>query len=1160
MPISPLETAGAQIQPTSAAPLHTNEFFTGLWTNGNPLGPGAVPFLYQRFYAAQRYDRLIDGANIEISTRLTPMRRPGSSVYNSSLFPPINRFFEFRGFTATDEVIHLLADCDGSANQLPNSDFSGGTTGWTFQAPWILGYGGIPKPPGLGNLPVFTGPGTAAVASTQHIACTPGTMISASCWGLGEVGASGTACLRINWYDASNALITINNSASVPNTYVWTYLTLNVAAPAGAAYATIDFAVYSSTSGGPRWACWGFTGGYYPTAGSVREVTQPNTNTVLWTKDPAAGRTSFVSDGNTVYAGDGKNTHKWVTSGQIWTPNYQTHTGDFIVDSNGNLEWSVGPQTATIAYIQIDDTPAHDRLVTLWFSPATPLNIKNNVSLTLSGLTTVAALNGTSAPVAVESSLQVSFTVSGSALPITSYSSETGSATTGTGISGAAAPAWATNPGQVTQDLGNQWVNIGSGVQDWGDVGPANAPIVTQAAAASIYQNWAANTWYAPTFVIFDSNGNLQQLTTAGVTKTGSPPSWATAAGATTADGTAVWTNKGSGAWAAGATHAVGDAIVATFTYYTKTQIYDQDTKRWITDTVATTVTCQFKCTTAGVSGSSTPRWANGVGTITTDGSVIWTNQGTAAGWPGAAQTLSLQSIVLGSLGNAQIVQNMGESGPAAPTWQTAPGATTTDNTLSWLNNGPYSAANTGAWIWAYSGFNSITQEITNPSPMSQPIVVAAGKHAVIQGLGLANPPWDEIILWRTQQGGSTLLYEDQFPNPGAGQTWIYTDSNPDSELNLQFPAPIMGENGNDPPDSAFVPICFYLGRIWGFVNQQLRWTGGPDTVTGAGNSTMPAKNRFTFPAKGVMLWPTSIGLIVYTTSDIWAVLGQGTSNSPFYAINFQAGIGMASQDAFTVNGSTAYAMITSHQVMSMDPGAGEVEVGFPIGDIFDGFDPSSVYLSWHQAASRDSALYVADGSSLWYRMAAVAAPESGNVWSPAAVVAAPGKVKAIASIEISPGHKILVMGPSVDGHPILMRDTTTNADAGAMYAAHATVASVVLAQPGGTAGLQFVVTEEKMFTGATPIVVKILFDEILFGSPSITAADFRQLRHITPDPPNLPLSKSVRTQRHWAAQDANTVIKCRHYQQDLSWPAENFANELYTNTIYGRLPEKARK
>ena len=1038
MPISPLETAGAQIQPTSAAPLHTNEFFTGLWTNGNPLGPGAVPFLYQRFYSAQRYDRLIDGLNIEISTRLTPIRRPGHTVYNPGPFPAIARFYEFRGFTATDEVIRLMADCDGAP-------------------------------------------------------------------------------------------------------------------------------------------------------GSVREVTQPTTNTVLWTKAAGAGRTSFVSDGNTLYAGDGTTTHKWVASAASWTAGKQWNTGDFIVDSNNNIEQAVGAQTANIAYIKIVDVlipgppVSHQRIVTLWFSSATPLNVKNGVSLNMAGLTTVPFLNGTSGTltrIVSATQMEMTFTFAGTLPPVTAYSAETGTASTGTGISGGSVPAWNPTQGQVTQDGGNQWYNAGGAVQPWGGAGPASAPTITQTVTPSIYPQWQANTWYAPggTFVILDSNGNLQQLVGPAaptVIQTGAAaPTWATTPGTITTESggsaNAQWKCVGPSGWIANTAYAVGASVVATYTYYITVPV---TTYTWNGYTQVPTVTLVqqpvtatslFVCTQAGTSGPATPNWTNGVGTVTAEASpstVAWKNAGNAPAWPGATQTLSLAAKVMDTHNNVETAQQTAESG-ATVTWTSGGlGSVTVDGAQTWVNGGPYGSPGNAPWQWAYSGKNSITGEISTASPISLPFTPPAGYLPVIQGQGMANPPWDTIVLWRTQAGGSTLLYEDQFTNPGPTQTWIYTDSNPDSLLNLQQMAPIAGTNGNDPPDSSFIPICFYLGRIWGFVNNQLRWTGGPDTVTGAGNSTMPSKNRFTFPAKGVMLWPTSIGLIVFTSSDMWAVLGQGTSQSPFYAVNFQAGIGMASQDAFGVNGSTAYAMITSHQVMSMDPGAGEVEVGFPIGDLFDAnFDPALAYVTWHQGSNKDSAVYVANGDSYWHRMAAVAAPESGNVWSPAAVMAAPGRVKAMASIEISPGHKVLVAGPAVAGNAILKRDYSVNSDNAVAYAAHGTVASVILAQPGGTAGLQFVVTEEKMIAGASPVVVKILFDEILFGSPDITIADFRQLRNITPDPPNLPPSKSVLTQRHWAAQDASTVITCRHYQQDFSWPAEDHPSELFTNTIYGRLPQKARK
>jgi hypothetical protein len=87
MPTSPLTQAGAVSDPSKYAALHTNRFFTGLWTHRNPLRDAAVPFLYEKFYGGTRFDSLIGGVNAEVTSRLTMARRPGQSVYNSQTFP-----------------------------------------------------------------------------------------------------------------------------------------------------------------------------------------------------------------------------------------------------------------------------------------------------------------------------------------------------------------------------------------------------------------------------------------------------------------------------------------------------------------------------------------------------------------------------------------------------------------------------------------------------------------------------------------------------------------------------------------------------------------------------------------------------------------------------------------------------------------------------------------------------------------------------------------------------------------------------------------------------------------------------------------------------------------------------------------------------------------
>ena len=64
--------------------------------------------------------------------------------------------------------------------------------------------------------------------------------------------------------------------------------------------------------------------------------------------------------------------------------------------------------------------------------------------------------------------------------------------------------------------------------------------------SATILGPWAASFAYALGALILDSNGNVQQCTTAG-TSGASQPTWPTVRGETVADGSAVWTLNSTG-------------------------------------------------------------------------------------------------------------------------------------------------------------------------------------------------------------------------------------------------------------------------------------------------------------------------------------------------------------------------------------------------------------------------------------------------------------------------------------------------------------------------------------------------------------------------------------------------------------------------------------
>lgn len=894
------------------------------------------------------------------------------------------------------------------------------------------------------------------------------------------------------------------------------------------------------------------------TATAVYDGTGPNRKTLIWTKSAGAGKTSFQSVGNTLYMANGKDNVKWVRSAIVWDAQTEFAQGEFIVDSNNNLQLAIGGQTANIANVQIQGN-----VLTLFFSPTTPLDdLPVNAQLALSGLTTAAFLNGQTVTItAVPNSLQVqaNFVHADYA-----FAADTGAATTGTGESGAVAPGWSAVQGAVTLDGGLQWVCRGSSVQTWGITTPGSAPSATQVPAPSIYPAWQANTWYAPTaFAIVDSNGNIQQLTTAGTTG-GAAPAWNAATGGTTNDNTCVWTNLGPAARAASTNVTLGTIISVTWTYYiTITQYYWNGHESVPeTEQVPVTQTAMFRCVTAGETSAvatSAIAWTNGLNTTVQDGSAVWQNIGAQQTWAsfGAAAALSLDTKVLDSNFNIQAVQTRGKSGAAAPVWASSQGSITSDNSTTWSNTGPFGAANTGAWMWGYSYGNSIAGHSGTMSPQSAPLIVAAGQQPVIQGVGSADAQDDTIYIWRTAQGQSVFLLLDQVPNPGGGKPFIYTDTTADTGLGLNI-APTASQN--NPPPAGLTGLCYHLGHVWGVAGNVLYRSMGPDVNFGNGNEAWAPVSNYQLPELAVGTISATIqngALLVCGNANMYIVMG--TSSSTFTAPRtFMAGVGFASWDAITVVGSTIYGFTSNSKFVSLDPSGGYIECGFPIGDQFTNtttgnnfggvpvgalYNPSSTYVAWNERNSGDSGIYVADGVVGWFRYSPVAAPESGYLWSPRAAIV--GGTSAVQSIETEIGVQTLLVGPQADG-PILMRDETVFTDNEEDYTAcYVTIGSVVLCEPGEIAEVAFV-TLDSLRIGSQPQV------GMLYGEISSTATiPFDMMDPTDVDPPDLPPSETLFNDRYMTMHDG-ICPKCRHCQVMISWPAQQVGDELLAHAIYG--------
>jgi len=830
----------------------------------------------------------------------------------------------------------------------------------------------------------------------------------------------------------------------------------------------------------------------------VLDGTPPNKKVVM-TKSAGAGRTRFLSIGTQLFMANGVDQKKWTQASKTWQPSTQFNDGDFIIDSNGNIQYIVPSAQATatitnVAVVQVQtNIPVHPGdpifykyFLVLTFSAAAP-RWALNTSITFTGLTGYTALNGQTYVNTTHINVpgQPVPTVNQSVFPWTgpSYASaaDTGTATGGSsssGISGGTAPAWNATVGGTTTDGSITWTNLGSATQNWQMTGPANAPVIANTANDRF---WRPNTSFGLYFSCLDSNRNLEVITA---------------------------------------------------------------------QTASSTIT-----------GTKQPVWSTKQGGFTQDGGYTWVNCGNIGSW-GALTAFTLYSAITDPNGNLQYVSaGSGNSGAAAPAaWNLTPGGTTTDGALTWTNAGSGAILAYGDVSYCYS-YEGLDGSVSTASPLvtipNGVLGPNGGYQITLQGITTPDPQCPLIDIFRRPQGGSTPLLLTKIPNPCIGSTctWSFVDTLPDSALNEQQPAPIA-LTGNPPAAGATAPVL-HLQRVWMIVGSKVIWSGGPDIVYGNGFTSFPPANVIDFQEQLTKLIPitTSQGaaLLVIGSANTYAVLGQGTPTSPFYPAMYMATVGSLQYDAICMVGSTPYIFTNNSKFTSLDPSGGYVENGFPIGDQFTQlttagfnaqvFTPTNTYVSWYEKKSGDSAIFVADGAVGWFRYSPVASPEQGYLWSPFAGVV--NGTSAVLSIETSTGQFDLLVGPPAGGGPILKRDTTTNADNGQLYDAYMTLGNIVLCESGEVAEVAHVALDS-IRVGDRP-TVGMLYNEIA----ATTTNDFDTLTWTSVDPPNLDESETMYSDRYSTLQDG-VCPKCTHCQIKIDWGSQNYPDELLSHTLYG--------
>jgi hypothetical protein len=259
------------------------------------------------------------------------------------------------------------------------------------------------------------------------------------------------------------------------------------------------------------------------TANEVYDATGPNTKDLLFTKSAGAGSAYFQSVGNSLYLTDGPDQKKLLTPQYTWEASTSFQPGSLIGETISGTTYvfmALGGVNLSIIASSSDGSK-----FTFWCDPNTvPENFANlnGVKVNFTGLTAAAVLNGTTEPVSVVSETLGIFQVTFAAAAY-NPTADTGTATTGTGITDIAPPAFSITQFSDTPDAGQQWKCYGPTLENWG-LQPVSGEITITPGQGRF---WLPNTNITAPYAILDSNQDVEIAKTNGTTGL-SYPSWVT--------------------------------------------------------------------------------------------------------------------------------------------------------------------------------------------------------------------------------------------------------------------------------------------------------------------------------------------------------------------------------------------------------------------------------------------------------------------------------------------------------------------------------------------------------------------------------------------------------------------------------------------------------
>lgn len=426
-------------------------------------------------------------------------------------------------------------------------------------------------------------------------------------------------------------------------------------------------------------------------------------------------------------------------------------------------------------------------------------------------------------------------------------------------------------------------------------------------------------------------------------------------------------------------------------------------------------------------------------------------------------------------------------------------------------------------YSYGYCHHNSSSGHLSTMSPASANTGSLTAQNITVSYTASGDAQVDKIWLFRIVDGGSQYYFLAEVANASS----TYTDSTPDAGLNTDIVAPLAHQN--DPPPSGISLFVWHAGRMWAATANKLYYSAGPDLGTdqGVGSEAWPPANVKLCNGKITALASTSNGLVVWTSDDMFVVLGDDAASFTVPQLA-QKNFGVPNQNHVAQDGDLIFIYTSNSQCFSI--GSDLEEVGNVVADkLRADFPAGSCYLALHRSGE-DQGLWISNGSTKIRRYNLAL-----NAWDVERQVV--GGAGAIFSVEASASNYKLFTGRTAGSGYLLARDITTYQDDGTSFACSSVVGSLVVSPPGSVAITNSILMQVKQTGGSYP-TISILPNEI--------SGTFTTLPNPVNDPPMLPPSKSLWQKRHYLKSAAAPVPQhmC-HLQVQFAFPAENYRAEV---------------